>query len=255
VRATERAASIGQFTAFVLGFIGLFHNPILVFIAVFVYLAAASEAHSVALRAASRGVPVSQAMMSHFVTLQPDTHIDEAINVLLQTSQGTFPVVDGNGSFVGALDRANILQSVKQTAPDACVDAVATVMGSWSFIIVQSAILFVWITANLVGAIRGWDPYPFILLNLAPSFQAAYAAPVIMMSQNRQQDIDRRAAENDYRINVKAELEIELLHEKIDQLREREGFKLTEAVRTLTELLEQSASGARESDAEGGQPS
>jgi Protein of unknown function (DUF1003) len=90
-------------------------------------------------------------------------------------------------------------------------DAVATVMGSWSFIIVQSAILFVWITANLVVAIRGWDPYPFILLNLALSFQAAYAAPVIMMSQNRQQDIDRKAAENDYRINVKAELEIELL--------------------------------------------
>ncbi|WP_246649053.1 DUF1003 domain-containing protein [Bradyrhizobium canariense] len=134
-------------------------------------------------------------------------------------------------------------------------DAVAAVMGSWNFIIVQSAILFVWITANLVGAIRGWDPYPFILLNLALSFQAAYAAPIIMMSQNRQQDIDRRAAENDYRINVKAELEIELLHEKIDQLREREVLKLTEAVRMMTELLEHSASGARESDAEGGRPS
>ena len=131
-------------------------------------------------------------------------------------------------------------------------DAVATV--SWSFIIVQSAILFVWITTNLVGAMRGWDPYPFILLNLALSFQAAYAAPVIMMSQNRQQDIDRKAAENDYRINVKAELEIELLHEKIDQLREREVLKLTEAVRMLTELLEQSAPGTRESDAEGGRP-
>jgi uncharacterized membrane protein len=133
-------------------------------------------------------------------------------------------------------------------------DAVATVMGSWSFIIVQSAILFVWITANLVGSVRSWDPYPFILLNLALSFQAAYAAPVIM-SQNRQQDIDRKAAENDYRINVKAELEIELLHEKIDQLREREVLKLTEAVRMLTELLEQSASGPREPDAEGGRPS
>jgi uncharacterized membrane protein len=134
-------------------------------------------------------------------------------------------------------------------------DAVAAVMGSWSFIIVQSAILFVWITANVAGAMRGWDPYPFILLNLALSFQAAYAAPVILMSQNRQQDIDRKAAENDYRINVKAELEIELLHEKIDQLREREVLKLTEAVRMLTELLEQSASGARESDAEGGRSS
>jgi stage IV sporulation protein FB len=127
VRATERAASIGQFTAFVLGFIGLFHNPILVFVAVFVYLAAASEAHSVALRAVSRGVPVSQAMMSHFVTLQPATHIDEAVNVLLQTSQGAFPVVDGNGSLVGILDRANILQSVKQAGPDARVADAMTV--------------------------------------------------------------------------------------------------------------------------------
>jgi len=77
----------------------------------------------------------------------------------------------------------------------------------------------------------------------------------IMMSQNRQQDIDRKAAENDYRINVKAELEIEWLHEKIDRLRQREVLKLTEAVRMLTELLEQSASGAREPDAEGRRPS
>jgi uncharacterized membrane protein len=123
-------------------------------------------------------------------------------------------------------------------------DAVASVMGSWAFIIVQSAILLAWIAANVVGAMRGWDPYPFILLNLALSFQAAYAAPVIMMSQNRQQDIDRRAAENDYRINVKAELEIELLHEKIDQLREQEVLKLTEVVRRLTGLLERATSEA-----------
>jgi uncharacterized membrane protein len=117
-------------------------------------------------------------------------------------------------------------------------DAVASVMGSWTFIIIQSTILLVWIAANVAGAMRGWDPYPFILLNLALSFQAAYAAPVIMMSQNRQQDIDRRAAENDYRINVKAELEIELLHEKIDQLRGQEVLKLTEAVMRLTMLLD-----------------
>jgi uncharacterized membrane protein len=84
-------------------------------------------------------------------------------------------------------------------------DAVATVMGSWSFIIVQSAIPLVWITANLLDAMRGWDPYPFILLDLVLSFQAAYAAPIIMTSQNRQQDIDRKAAENDYRINVQLE--------------------------------------------------
>jgi uncharacterized membrane protein len=146
-------------------------------------------------------------------------------------------------------------ETVRQTLGQRIADAFASVMGSWAFIIVQSVILFAWITANLVGAIRGWDPYPFVLLNLALSFQAAYAAPVILMSQNRQQDIDRKAAENDYRINVKAELEIELLHEKIDQLREREVLELTEAVRMLTQLLEQSASASRESDAEGGRPS
>lgn len=70
------------------------------------------------------------------------------------------------------------------------------------------------------------DPYPFILLNLVLSFQAAYTAPIIMMSQNRQSEIDRRHAEHDYRINVKAELEIELLHNKIDALREQEILKL-----------------------------
>src|SRR4029077_19628476 len=104
----------------------------------------------------------------------------------------------------------------------------------------QSVIFGIWVFPNLIAIVGHLDPYPFILLNLVLSFQAAYAAPVIMMSQNRQQDIDRKAAENDYRINVKAELEIELLHEKIDQLREHEVLKLTEAVRTLTELLEQS---------------
>src|SRR5262249_54432645 len=108
VRATELAASIGQFTAFALGFIGLLYNPILIFIAIFVYLAASSEAHSVALRAVSRGVPVSHAMMTQFATLSPQAHIDEAVQTLLQTSQGEFPVVDGAGKPVGVLGRADI---------------------------------------------------------------------------------------------------------------------------------------------------
>jgi uncharacterized membrane protein len=85
--------------------------------------------------------------------------------------------------------------------------------------------------------IMHWDPYPFILLNLALSFQAAYAAPFIMMSQNRQQDIDRKEAENDHQINIKAELEIELLHQKIDALREKEVLMLTQAISDLTDLL------------------
>ena len=116
-------------------------------------------------------------------------------------------------------------------------DAVAATMGSWTFIIAQSVALMFWIALNVTAYVKQWDPYPFILLNLALSFQAAYAAPFIMMSQNRQQDIDRKSAENDYQINIKAELEIELLHQKIDQLREMEVLQLTEAVKDLTGLL------------------
>ena len=119
-------------------------------------------------------------------------------------------------------------------------DTVATTMGSWNFIIIQSILLVVWIVLNVTAFMQQWDPYPFILLNLALSFQAAYAAPFIMMSQNRQQDIDRKHAENDFQVNVKAELEIELLHQKIDQLRETEVLQLTQAVNNLTAQLRKS---------------
>ncbi|MBL6936579.1 MAG: DUF1003 domain-containing protein [Alphaproteobacteria bacterium] len=124
-------------------------------------------------------------------------------------------------------------------------DAVASNMGSWGFIIIQSVILLLWVIANVTAYIEHWDPYPFILLNLALSFQAAYAAPFIMMSQNRQQDIDRKAAQHDYDINIKAELEIELLHQKVDALREKEVLELTTTVRDLTEMLKQAQDKAR----------
>jgi uncharacterized membrane protein len=122
-------------------------------------------------------------------------------------------------------------------------DGVAATMGSWRFIIIQSAILLFWIVLNITAWIAHWDPYPFILLNLALSFQAAYAAPFIMMSQNRQQDIDRVQAKNDYQVNVKAELEIELLHQKIDAIRETEIARLTQAVSDLTALLKEARAG------------
>jgi uncharacterized membrane protein len=154
------------------------------------------------------------------------------------------------------LRRSTRCEAIDEQAPAAeltpgqrVADAVASVMGSWTFIIAQTVILLAWIVANTFGAMRGWDPYPFILLNLALSFQAAYAAPVIMMSQNRQQDINRKAAEIDYKVNVKAELEIELLHQKIDELRAQEVLKLTEAVKCLTELLQQSHADAGRSQA------
>ena len=119
-------------------------------------------------------------------------------------------------------------------------DSVAAMMGSWPFIIGQSIILLIWIVLNITAYVQRWDPYPFILLNLALSFQAAYAAPFIMMSQNRQASIDRQAAEHDYDINIKAELEIELLHQKIDLLREKEIVELLEVIKSFREQLAKS---------------
>jgi uncharacterized membrane protein len=116
-------------------------------------------------------------------------------------------------------------------------DLVAATMGSWRFIVIQSLLLAVWLMWNSGGGAK-FDPYPFILLNLALSFQAAYAAPIIMMSQNRQSDIDRRRAIEDFDINRKAELEIETLHQKIDLMREQEIAQLATAVARLAALLE-----------------
>jgi stage IV sporulation protein FB len=127
VRATEIAAFIGQGVAFALGFIGLLYNPLLIFIAIFVYLAAASEAHLVAIRAMSRGVPVSTAMMTQFATLTPQAHVDEAVQTSLRTSQGEFPVVDGAGKPVGVLGRGDLIRALKELGPDARVaDAMST---------------------------------------------------------------------------------------------------------------------------------
>lgn len=119
-------------------------------------------------------------------------------------------------------------------------DRVATVVGSWRFIIIQSGFLLLWIILNTVGWIKAWDPYPFILMNLALSFQAAYTAPLIMMSQNRQEDIDRRNALYDFEVNLKAEHEIKalhnkinLLHEKLDRLRDQDMAEITQLVREL----------------------
>ena len=117
-------------------------------------------------------------------------------------------------------------------------DAVAKTVGSWKFILIQSACIFAWISYNSMNNTNTWDPYPFILLNLMLSFQAAYTAPAIMMSQNRLSEIDRQQASNDFEVNVKAELEIELLHQKIDLLKEKELFALTNAVEALSEKLD-----------------
>jgi uncharacterized membrane protein len=124
------------------------------------------------------------------------------------------------------------------SAGERMADAIARWVGSWPFVLGQSAILALWIVLNVVAWVKARDPYPFILLNLALSFQAAYAAPIIMMSQNRQAAIDRNVQTHDYEVNLKAELEIEQLHQKIDLLREQEVVALTKTVRELVAAVE-----------------
>jgi len=102
----------------------------------------------------------------------------------------------------------NEINAEHMTLGERSSDAFANGVGSWTFIIIQSVILVFWITLNVIAWMSHWDPYPFILLNLALSFQAAYAAPIIMMSQNRQAAKDRLMAEQDYLINTTAEEEL-----------------------------------------------
>jgi uncharacterized membrane protein len=116
-------------------------------------------------------------------------------------------------------------------------DTVTAVVGSWRFIIIQSCLLTIWIVLNIIAWVAHWDPYPFILLNLALSFQAAYATPFILMSQNRQSGIDREKAQQDLECDLKAEMEIELLHEKLDSLRDREIADLHRLIQIQSETI------------------
>jgi uncharacterized membrane protein len=116
-------------------------------------------------------------------------------------------------------------------------DGVAATMGSWRFIIAQSMILLAWITLNVAGWVQQWDPYPFILLNLMLSFQAAYAAPIIMMSQNRQEARDRMRAELDLETDLKAETLIEDVHLHMLDLRLKRWAELLEIQQRQIEML------------------
>src|SRR5437762_696526 len=128
----------------------------------------------------------------------------------------------------------------KLTFGERLSDQIASFGGSWRFIILFGVVLVVWIILNAALLVnRGFDPYPFILLNLILSCLAAMQAPIIMMSQNRAELRDRLRSENDYKINLKAELEIRHLHEKVDHLLRRQYNRLFEIQQIQIELLEE----------------
>lgn len=139
------------------------------------------------------------------------------------------------------------LQEDSRTFWERLADRVAAIGGSWRFIGAFSLLLVLWVGSNVV--LQRWsaafDPYPFIFLNLLLSMVAALQAPVIMMSQNRQSAKDRQAAEHDYVVNLRAELEIMRLHDKLDSLRQGEMLELAKQLAALTERLVQDSRNVR----------
>ena len=111
----------------------------------------------------------------------------------------------------------------KYTVGQRAADSIAKFAGSWAFIFSFSAVLALWMIINILLAAKAFDPYPFILLNLVLSCVAAIQAPLIMMSQNRQEEKDRRRAENDYKVNLKTEIMIEDLYDKINLILKKQA--------------------------------
>ena len=134
----------------------------------------------------------------------------------------------------------NVGQEFRQTRTfgERVADRVAEVGGSWSFILCFFFLLLVWMVANSFMLAKAFDPYPYILLNLVLSCLAAVQAPIIMMSQNRQAAVDRMNAENDYQVNIKSELEVLQIHEKLDLLRSQDWALLVEQQNRQIEMLQ-----------------
>lgn len=154
-------------------------------------------------------------------------------------------VVESIRDRVGVSRNRALEERDERTLGERVADRVAAFGGSWTFISIFASVLLFWVVLNsylLLGTGRDFDPYPYILLNLFLSMLAAIQAPIIMMSQNRQAVIDRHDAAHDYEVNLKSEIEIMRIHEKLDELREEKWLHLIELqqeqIRMLTELLE-----------------
>lgn len=164
---------------------------------------------------------------------------------LIAEEQGELAVIDQD--VVTAIQNNSILSEniepeieAQLTVGQRTADKIAEFGGSWIFIILFFVFLVIWMAINIWALLgKSFDPYPFILLNLILSCLAAIQAPIIMMSQNRQEDKDRQRAEHDYKVNLKAELEIRLLNEKIDHLIIHQNKKLLEIQEMQIDYLEE----------------
>jgi uncharacterized membrane protein len=197
--------------------------------------------------------PVDDAIRAGHPEIRPDELIcqdcrskyrSEYVAKILETEKGEMTrlekaVVDSMSAEELIARNVDAEFKTKLTVGDRISDKVASFGGSWAFIIGFGAVLVVWITANTVALMaKPFDPYPYILLNLVLSCIAALQAPVIMMSQNRQEAKDRLRSEHDYQVNLKAEIEIRQLHIKLDQLLTHQWQRLLEIQKLQIDLIE-----------------
>lgn len=192
-------------------------------------------------------------IQSHFPDFDKDDYISNAelnqyrrlyLTSLITQEKGELAVIDRD--VMEAIKNNSILSENIQdeiegqlTTGQKLADKIAEFGGSWTFIITFFSFILIWIVVNIwFLATQPFDPFPFILLNLILSCLAAIQAPIIMMSQNRQEQKDRQRGEHDYKINLKAELEIKLLSEKIDHLLVHQNKKLLEIQEVQTDYLE-----------------
>jgi len=165
-----------------------------------------------------------------FLKQHPETAI-EVVKVLGRRLHRVDELLRGSVS-----RNANEVEEDRLTFGARIADRFASVMGSWRFIIIQSCLLVTWVTLNAIAWVYRWDPYPFILLNLALSFQAAYSAPIIMMSQNRAAEKDRLAAEIDHQVNLHADFKIASVMRRLEELEKDVYRNHQEQVALLKEL-------------------
>jgi uncharacterized membrane protein len=197
---------------------------------------------------------LAERIRSDFPDLPPDAKISKSelaryrmlyVEELLQKEHGEFTELDRQvAESIAKQDTIaeNTEEELEEirTVGEILSDHLAAFGGSWSFLILFGAVLIAWMALNFFeGETKAFDPYPFILLNLVLSCLAAIQAPIIMMSQKRQETKDRLRAQNDYRVNLKAELEIRHLHEKIDYLISRQWQRLAEIQQMQLEIMQE----------------
>lgn len=162
-------------------------------------------------------------------------YLSKEIGELTELEKTVINSVTNNDTLTDKIDGD---EKQKLTTGQIIADKVASFGGSWTFIISFGVFIFIWISVNIFWLLhKAFDPYPFILLNLLLSFLAALQAPVIMMSQNRQEEKDRDRAKKDYMINLKSELEIRTLHEKIDHFIMDQQQELLELQKVQIEMM------------------